>query len=461
MKSISRNQWPKWIKDRFGSTKNIEIKEHNGNFYGYTYTNVWDKSKKMPRKTVKYIGSIKESFADKGIVREYGNIKFLHNIAEEEILTLITKIFPDDWKHLIVFAFNRVLYPMPIKRIPSWFEKTDLENIIGLHEISAQSLRNHLAAVGNNLGAQKEFMSSMINENELLMYDGSVIHSASKYNKLLETGYNKDKLLLPQVKITLLFSKTRKLPIYMKMFFGSIHDIGTVNEIVKELKDKKIVFVADKGFYKNKFYDSLADNKINFIMPLPRDDKRIKYFKHLDGLMSYHGRTIRYTKYVIGRFYLYIYEDQYLKYEETNEFYQFKLRKQNVEFHEDWAGKISLLSTLNLDPEEIYLMWKSRDEIEKSFHILQNILDTDAPYVSREDVFRGYIFASFLSLYLYYKVMNLIRKKELLSKLSVGDLLFELSKIMKYGDNRVVEITKKTAKVLNLLDLNYIITKSA
>ncbi len=414
----------------------------------------------MPRKIVNYVGPIKESFADKGVVREYGNIKLLHNIANEEMLPMLTKIFPDDWRHLITFAFNRVLYPMPIKRIPSWFEKTDLENIIGLHEISSRSLRNHLAVVGDNLEAQRELMSQLIKENELLMYDGSVIHSASRYNRLLETGYNKDKLLLPQVKITLLFSKNRKLPIYMKIFFGSIHDISTVNDVVKELKDKKIVFVADRGFYKNKFYESLLDNRIDFIMPLPRDDKRINYFKPLKGLMSYHGRAIRYTRYSVDKFYFYLYEDQYLKYEETNEFYQFKLQKQNVDFHEDWAGKIALVSTLKLNPVEIYLMWKSRDEIEKSFHILQNILDTDAPYVSREDVFRGYIFASFLSLYLYYKVMNLIREKELLSKVSVEDLLFELSKIMKYGDNRVVEITKRTSNMLNLLNLNFIVTKN-
>ncbi len=60
-------------------------------------------------------------------------------------------------------------------------------------------------------------------------------------------------------------------------------------------------------------------------------------------------------------------------------------------------------------------------------------------------------------------IKNQINRKiiKFLPKLSVGDLLFELSKIMKYGANRIVEITKRTAKVLNLLDLNYIITKNA
>jgi len=39
--------------------------------------------------------------------------------------------------------------------------------------------------------------------------------------------------------------------------------------------------------------------------------------------------------------------------------------------------------------------------------------------------------------------MNLIRAKRMLSKISVRDLLFELSKIMKYGNDRLLETTKK------------------
>ncbi len=56
--------------------------------------------------------------------------------------------------------------------------------------------------------------------------------------------------------------------------------------------------------------------------------------------------------------------------------------------------------------------------------------------------------------------MNLIRAKRMLSKISVRDMLFELSKIMKYGNNRLLETTKKTLDILNELDLNYIVTKN-
>lgn len=66
----------------------------------------------------------------------------------------------------------------------------------------------------------------------------------------------------------------------------------------------------------------------------------------------------------------------------------------------------------------------------KTFDILQNKLELDKPYVSDEDVFRGYLFASFIALILYYFVLNLLKKHEINDKVSVEDALFEFSKVM-------------------------------
>jgi hypothetical protein len=33
--------------------------------------------------------------------------------------------------------------------------------------------------------------------------------------------------------------------------------------------------IADNGYYKNQLYEELRTNHVDFIMPLPRDDKRI------------------------------------------------------------------------------------------------------------------------------------------------------------------------------------------
>jgi len=77
--------------------------------------------------------------------------------------------------------------------------------------------------------------------------------------------------------------------------------------------------------------------------------------------------------------------------------------RRKVAFHEEWAGKIAIISNVKKNPKDVYEMWKSRDWMEKAFDVLQNELQVDAPYISKEAAFKGYIFASFISLYLIIK----------------------------------------------------------
>ncbi len=93
--------------------------------------------------------------------------------------------------------------------------------------------------------------------------------------------------------------------------------------------------------------------------------------------------------------------------------------------------------------------------------MLQNDLQLDAPYISKEATFNGYIFASFISLYLHYKVLNLLKDRKINSKVSVSDLLFELSKVMAYEKNgNLLEIPKRTKKMIDSCEIRDLIVKN-
>ncbi len=94
-------------------------------------------------------------------------------------------------------------------------------------------------------------------------------------------------------------------------------------------------------------------------------------------------------------------------------------------------GKISILSNVRDDPEQIYNFYKQREEIEQAFDAMKNELENDKSYLSDEDSLRGYFFISFLSLYLYYSIFVLIRAADLTNKLSVKDVLLKFSKVYK------------------------------
>jgi len=459
MRTIPKDQWPDWIKQRLGEGKNKEVKESGGYFYLYGYKNVWDKKLKRSRKITKYLGVLKQKG---GRIREHGHVAFLLSLLDNhDVLETLRHNFPDEWKELVLFSLNRVICPSPLKRMGSWMEKTTLGKYMDLDPPSGKRLSKILGKIGTNVKSQSSFMQKLIKDGELLLYDGSMIYSTSEYNKLLEIGHDKNNLFLPKANITLLFSKDRNVPIHFRLFFGSVHEIKTIKTIMEEIKKRDIMIIGDKGYYKNKLYDDLNGLKVKFIFPLPRDDARIDYGKECSEVFEYHERIIKCTSYRVKPYYLYHYEDQHLKYVETTQYYRLKLKREKVTFHEDWAGKIALLSNKRLKPKEAYLLWKTRDRIEKAFNIFQNYLETDHPYVSREEVFRGYMFASFISLLAYYCVLNVLKECEINDKVSVDDVLFEFSKVMieERKHPSFAEIPLKVEELAKKLGAHDIITK--
>ena len=76
--------------------------------------------------------------------------------------------------------------------------------------------------------AMTSFYNSIIaGEDETLIFDITSFSSASKNIDWLEWGYNRDGLDLPQVNLGLVLSLHRHLPLYFKLFPGSINDVVT------------------------------------------------------------------------------------------------------------------------------------------------------------------------------------------------------------------------------------------
>jgi len=457
--TIPKDKWPEWIKERMKGRKNVEVKERNENFYLYEYQHAWDKKLKRAMKTTKYVGVIKRYG---GRIYEHGHVAFLLGLLNRHgVVEKLKKHFPDEWPELLTFSLNRVIYPSPLKRIGSWSEKTTLWKFLGTGGFSGKRLSRALAEVGTNIEGQTEFMRELITNGEMLIYDKSVIFSDSNHNKLLEIGYDPDELFLPKANITLLFSKERNVPVHFRVLFGSVHEIRAITAIMEEIRQKDVIFIGDKACYKNELYDDLNEEGIRFILPLPRDDERIRYRRKLPGVFEYRDRIVKCTAYRVKPYHVYLYEDQRLKYEQTSEYYRMSLAGREVTFHEEWAGKIALVSNVEFAPKEAYLMWKTRDRIEKAFDVLQNLLRTDHPYVSREDVFRGYLFGSFISLFVYYLVLNLLQKRKVNDRVSVEDVLFEFSKVM-LEDRKpplLAEIPKKVQELATKLKVHNIVTK--
>lgn len=466
MNTIGKDRLPEWVKKVIGKRKCIEVKEHKGKYYCYQIKGIWDKNKKKSMKKSQYLGAIKPKGLQsayeanlKGIY-EYGHVRFLWDLLEKNgILNSLKNIFPEDWKMIFVFALNRLINPRPIKSINSWYVKTYLAKYFGI-SASPKRISKALERIGMNWKSMLGFFDSIKENGERIIYDRSVIFSSSKDNPLLEIGHNKEHLLLTKANIVLAFSHERFLPVFFRLVPGSIHEITTLNILLEEI-GKNVILVLDKAFTSAKSFKDI-NKKARFIIPLKRDSSMIDYDTKLDSFFMYRKRPIKFAQYKHEKFYIYLYEDLTLKIEEEKTYFTLLSEKKKVEFKEKWAGKIALVSNRKFKSKEVYEMWKSRDQIEKAFDVLQNILDVDRPYVRKDETFRGYVFASFIGLIAYYLILKLLKEVEINDKTSVSDVLLELSKVymIEFGKKEILsEKSKRVRKLIKALKIKNLLTK--
>ena len=93
-----------------------------------------------------------------------------------------------------------------------------------------------------------------------------------------------------------------------------------------------------------------------------------------------------------------------------------------------------------------------------AFDAMKNELENDKTYLSDDDAVRGYFFISFISLYIYFRILDVLRQKNLIGKMSPNEVLFELSKVylIYYSDGEKIlsEIPAKAEKIERILGLN-------
>ena len=122
-----------------------------------------------------------------------------------------------------------------------------------------------------------------------------------------------------------------------------------------------------------------------------------------------------------------------LRYEEESNFISMisrgKRSQNSIESMRPGFGKIPILSTLDVDPEDLYAMYKTREDVEQAFDAMKNELEEDKTYLQDGDSVRGYFFTIFTALYVHYRILNALKDRGTNGKISVKEVLLELSRV--------------------------------
>lgn len=459
-----------WIK-KF-KTKGIAILQKNQRYYAYRIRSVWDPKKKRPRKiTEEYLGVVtphgifkKHSLTPIKSDYEYANISFLLSVARD-IYNLLKEFYPYEWERLLTFSLLRVIQPLPLKSIQYLFDKTYLKLLFPNLSMSPKTLSGLLEYVGRNRKLAEELMKKLIIGDRHLIIDLSYIFSYSQKISLAERGYNKDRLYLPQINILLGFSSQKKTPSFIRVLPGSVKDVQSLLAAVRLFNIKEIVLIVDRGFYSAQNISLVRGSNVDYICPLKRNSKLIpRVSERFEGVFLYHKRPIKFWVSGGQQRRIYVFEDPHLKSEEEKEFLQLILeRKKSIaEFNQRKRhfGKIYLLSSLRTGAEEIYLMFKQKENIEYSFNIFKNLLEADKLYAQSDEKLIGYMFVNFLSLYVYYKALNKISAAGLQKRFSLNDVLLQFSKVKVYvydGGRFLGEIPAKIRDLAEKLGMDLLL----
>ena len=454
------------------------INEVNGRKYAYIQkSHVWNKEKKQAETSLEYVGKIddegnfipKKKHLVKADITEdsqlsmldekrIGMVRALWRISEDIKLTeTLKESFPKTWRAILAVAFYYVSSGRNAAYLfPSWAE--DHESPLLCRELTDPDIS--LLFSGMEEARRKGFLKAWRNtaaSGKACFNDITSISSYSKENEMVEFGYNRDHEDLPQVNLGLIVDSGSKLPLYYHVHDGSIHDVSTLEHVMREgfaFNMHKLMFVMDKGFYSRQNVSLMYSNKYGFIIAMTLssgsakkaiDEVRSAIRHPMNIIMTDNGEAI-YAKTIDSywgseschwpcRFHVYTSENEdigkrgirldtklqecfqelnagervdahvplYAKYFEMNECengvktYDYK-EEALVKAESHYSGYLVLVTDqMELSAKEVLDIYRSKDAVEKAFYDLKNEQDARRLGTHGVAAMDGKLFTLFIS----------------------------------------------------------------
>jgi len=498
-----------------------------GNVYAYEVESYWDSEKKQSRQKRRYLGvwdESKDEILPKKTQRDikttkiFGSPYLLDTICKEiDLRRMLSDAFGKDGDIILAIAMSKLLRQTSLRNVHHLLEDSFIPEMYSLDQsFSSQWLSKFLTKLSSKEYEMSNFYNHLINnDTETLVYDITSLSSASKNIDWLEYGYNRDGLDLPQVNVGLVHSIQRQIPLYYKIFPGSINDVVTLDNLIAEIKAfgiSKCMLILDRGFYSESNIIEMNSLGIDFVIPMPfsvkigkglisetnndienpvnarryegeiyyvlereieiggvqlfayvlynkkqESTRTSSFFNRLIDIESkldgkkVYGNDLEFFNRVSGNF------ARYLDFEVNDQIISISRRKNAISHALNRFGKVILLSSSKMSWEEVVSLNKERDAVEKEFDDLKNDLEMMPLRVRNLATLKGLLFIFFISLIVRSLMLQRARAAKLLDKNSIEDIMLELGKLraVKIGDVwRLTEISKKERNIFEKMKIS-------
>ena len=466
--------------------KGTELRCINGKYYLYEVSSKWNPEKKRSQKiSGKLLGKItkedgfiesdkaklrkRELTVSKLCVKEFGISAFIQDNLSDYV-ELLRRYFPSHWQAIIVLTYARLVHQSAFKNVEFHFLNSYLSELYPELGISPKHITTILREVGTERDRIVEFLREFNKAEDNVLFDGTDIFCNSKKMGLSKVSKTKRGTFDCAASIMFAFSTGLQMPVYYRVMPGNIKDIKAFRLCLEESKIKNAVVIADKGFFSEANIEMLKQEQLQFIVPLKRNNAHIDYSriatgdkKNLENYFVFENRIIWYYTISKGSELINVYIDDELKTEESKDYL---VRTQSLpekfcieKFHDRQykLGTIAVLHNLEKTPEQVFIDYKSRGQVETMIDTLKNELEADRSYMQNEQALEAWMLINFIALHWYYRILQLLKAKKLNGKFSPKDLLRFLGEVRKVKINdqwHLAEITKKYAVLLNDLGIN-------
>ena len=498
-----------------------------GKTYVYEAIAHWDKAKKHSVQKRVYIGTkdevsgefvpnkkyyelygyqpkpdTKQSLPSIIKTEDYGEMYLLRQIANVTGLSsVLENVFPSTHKELLACAAFLVSTKSALHLCKQWSESSfDFDGL----KLSSQRISALLQSLDENsrMNFYRQW-ASLRQDKEYLAFDITSISSYSELIDYVEYGYNRDLEDLPQINLGMLFGEDSKLPVFCRVYPGSIRDVSTLTGMIHFMETLKLCrmhYVMDKGFYSEKGIAPLLEQRIKFSIGVPfttllatdaardcaADIRNPTNAIEVNGQLFY--AVTRMLTLQSRRVYLHVYLDEQRQTAKRSDFMQKLLRLENAlrsgdiklgenntakkylfcrksqngihirrktqAIEKDTAlyGFFVILTNDSKDPRYVLDVYRTKDVIEKSFDNLKNDLDLNRLNVHSDATMEGRVFLGFISLILSSYIREIMRQNNLYKSFTFSSLLAELKKhkVVHFagGKTMLTELTKTQKTIL-------------
>lgn len=491
-----KSNHPNWALKH--KEKGTELKLINGKYYLYGVKSVYDKSIKRSRKvSLGILGSISKEkgfipssknelrkksentyFNEKVFTFEYGFSKWLIDFLEKEgILDELKKYFPKLWQFIVASVFCRIAYKCPLKNIPFYLERSDLQSLIGWDEkLYDQKISDMLFELGSLQNSIHEFIKPKNCDKKTVLMDATDIALQSNNIELSQKGYNSDMNFQNQFVLLYIYDAVTLEPVYYRLLAGNIREISAMKNTIKISGLEHCVFISDKGFYCEANLSELELMKMQYIIPLKRDNQLIPYqllnsIEQTDNYFEFAKRFIFYADTVNNdNRKINLFLDGKLKEQEKTDYLNrinskpesFSKLKFNQKIKA--MGTLAIIHNTELFPKEIFLEYKNRGEIEQFFNQFKNTLDASSSSMQRQESLNAWMFINHISMKVIYKIFSILKStplnktQKLNHKYSINDVIENLKSInkIKFSEDKFVisEINKTTKTLIHKMKID-------